>query len=96
MMLGEKLDLNISYHRGVLYLEEDSTYEQFDHNSEGTFMGYVGPVGLVLSDRRVYGRVRAHVVVVSHASLTTTSTHLRATAPYGHTVPWTRSPHSIW
>ncbi|KAJ6573395.1 hypothetical protein DFH09DRAFT_1457321, partial [Mycena vulgaris] len=40
IMLGEKLDLNVSYYKGVLYLEEDSTRTRFDNNSEGTYMGH--------------------------------------------------------
>ncbi|KAJ7140760.1 hypothetical protein C8R44DRAFT_761840 [Mycena epipterygia] len=40
IMLSEKIDLNVSYHNGVLYLEEDSTRGQFDKNSEALFMGH--------------------------------------------------------
>ncbi|KAJ6594883.1 hypothetical protein B0H19DRAFT_1366627 [Mycena capillaripes] len=40
LMLGQKLDLNVSYYRGVLYLEEDCPRMQFDTNSEATYMGH--------------------------------------------------------
>ncbi|KAF7368826.1 ADP-ribosylation factor [Mycena venus] len=34
IMLGQKLDLNVSFYRGVLYLEEDCTRPQFEHKFE--------------------------------------------------------------
>ncbi|KAJ7162432.1 hypothetical protein C8R46DRAFT_1353360 [Mycena filopes] len=40
IMVGPKLDLNVSYHRGVLYLEESCTRGSFDPDSAGTFMGH--------------------------------------------------------
>ncbi|KAJ7437763.1 hypothetical protein FB451DRAFT_171430 [Mycena latifolia] len=40
IMLGYTLDLNISYHKGVLYLEEHREGEKFDQDSERTFVGY--------------------------------------------------------
>ncbi|KAJ7704248.1 hypothetical protein B0H16DRAFT_1828549 [Mycena metata] len=39
IMVGKKLDLNVSYYRGVLYLEEDCPPVSPD--SVGTYMGYV-------------------------------------------------------
>ncbi|KAJ7486701.1 hypothetical protein FB451DRAFT_1026396 [Mycena latifolia] len=34
IMLGEEIDLTVSYHKGVLYLEEDSTRRRFEHKFE--------------------------------------------------------------
>ncbi|KAJ7230033.1 hypothetical protein GGX14DRAFT_692017 [Mycena pura] len=41
IILGEKIELNVSYHQGVLYLEEHGdSHRQFDGNSEATYMGH--------------------------------------------------------
>ncbi|KAJ7151789.1 hypothetical protein C8R43DRAFT_1004383 [Mycena crocata] len=40
IMRGDPIDLNISYYRGVLYLEEESIHGKFDEDSEGTYMGH--------------------------------------------------------
>ncbi|KAJ7502644.1 hypothetical protein B0H11DRAFT_1989469 [Mycena galericulata] len=37
---GESLGLNISYYRGVLYLEEQSTFAHIDFDSETMYMGH--------------------------------------------------------
>ncbi|KAJ7657320.1 hypothetical protein DFH06DRAFT_1197965 [Mycena polygramma] len=40
LMKGEKLDLNVSYYHGVLYLEEVVPRVQYNNNSEGTYTGH--------------------------------------------------------
>ncbi|KAJ6608116.1 hypothetical protein B0H10DRAFT_2439227 [Mycena sp. CBHHK59/15] len=40
IILGDKIDLNVSYYEGVLYLEEQNLGSQFDNNSESTYMGH--------------------------------------------------------
>ncbi|KAJ7044216.1 hypothetical protein C8F04DRAFT_1069972 [Mycena alexandri] len=40
IMVGKKLDLNVSYYRGVLYLEENCPRVSFDPDSVGTYMGH--------------------------------------------------------
>ncbi|KAJ6479411.1 hypothetical protein C8R47DRAFT_1198139 [Mycena vitilis] len=42
LMMGAKLELNVSYHRGVLYLEEDCprARKRYDNNSEAIYMGH--------------------------------------------------------
>ncbi|KAJ7731208.1 hypothetical protein B0H16DRAFT_1427500 [Mycena metata] len=41
IMVGKKLDLNVSYYRGVLYLEENCPQVSFHQDSVGMYMGYV-------------------------------------------------------
>ncbi|CAK5271945.1 unnamed protein product [Mycena citricolor] len=40
IMTGQMLNLNVSYYRGVLYMEEDSTVRQYDPNTECSYMGH--------------------------------------------------------
>ncbi|CAK5271264.1 unnamed protein product [Mycena citricolor] len=40
IMTGQTLNLNVSYYRGVLYMEEDSTVRQYDPNTECSYMGH--------------------------------------------------------
>ncbi|KAJ7151798.1 hypothetical protein C8R43DRAFT_950970 [Mycena crocata] len=60
IMRGEAIDLNVSYYPGVLYLEEANMNAQFDHNSEGTYMGrvlYSDPFSIAVSNIRVNAAV---------------------------------------